>query len=206
MNKDNLLKITMAVYRVTNLFPGKEPLKYDIRGAANRILACGLAGEEISQELEMLKSYFAIAKEQNWVAEKNFGVLEQEYAKLCEQKSVLPDETPAPAEENAKKPAATSEKPKKENGNGYLSPQDRQKKITEVIHKEEKIALRDLIQNFPDVHRRTLIRDLESLVRESVVKKEGNGKKTLYLPNGHEELFASQVFAESDDQTEMVTE
>lgn len=201
-----MLKITMAVYRVTNLFPGKEPLKYDIRAAANRILACGLAGEEIREELETLKTYFVIAKAQSWVAENNFMVLEQEYEKLSNAKPVLAEEKSATDAKNIKNQSVAAGNPKKENSNGYPSPQDRKKKIAETIHKEEKIALRDLMQNFPGVHRRTLIRDLESLVRESVVKKEGNGKRTLYLPNGHRELLVPQVYAESDDQTEMVTE
>ncbi|KKU85891.1 MAG: hypothetical protein A3I38_01290 [Candidatus Wildermuthbacteria bacterium RIFCSPLOWO2_02_FULL_47_10] len=206
MDRDHLLKLTMAVYRVTNLFPKKEPLGYDIREAANRILACGLAGEDARGDLELLKTYFDIAKTQNWVSEKNFLILVQEYDKLNEQNEVLPDIMSLPTVEKLRKSGRAPEKPRKANGSDYSSPRVRKKKITEVIHKEEKIALRDLIRGFPDINRRTLIRDLENLVRESAIKKEGNGKKALYLPNGHKVLLIPQVYAKSDGQEEMVTE
>ena len=42
MNKDFLLKITNELYRLTLLFPKKEPLRYKMRELADDILAQSL--------------------------------------------------------------------------------------------------------------------------------------------------------------------
>ena len=39
MDRDYLIKLTLAVYKVTKIFPSKEPLKFLIREKANQILA-----------------------------------------------------------------------------------------------------------------------------------------------------------------------
>ena len=105
---DNLIKLTNAVYKVTELFPDKEPLKFAIRKESldalffyisfqkqntafqnqSHSLAIIQNKESLLQKcldcLQMLKTYFAIASEQNWVNSRNFVVLNQEYQKLEE--------------------------------------------------------------------------------------------------------------------------
>lgn len=105
---DNLIKLTNAVYKVTELFPDKEPLKFAIRKESldalffyisfqkqntafqnqPHSLAIIQNKESLLQKcldcLQMLKTYFAIASEQNWVNSRNFVVLNQEYQKLEE--------------------------------------------------------------------------------------------------------------------------
>jgi hypothetical protein len=92
--KEGLVKITNALYKVTGLFPAKEPLKFAIRKEALDVLffyiisekqnASQLAQKESSLKkslecLGLLKTYFEIAKQQKWVDARNFLVLEKEY-------------------------------------------------------------------------------------------------------------------------------
>lgn len=92
---EELIKLTNALYKVTGLFPTKEPLKFAIRKESLDVLFFCIASEkqavqsQINQResfiqkgldcLKLLKTYFEIAKEQKWIDMRNFLVLESEY-------------------------------------------------------------------------------------------------------------------------------
>ena len=92
---DELIKLTNALYKVTGLFPAKEPLKFAIRKEALDVLFFCMASEKQSNNLpgnqkeilvqkgldclNLLKTYFEVAKEQKWIDTRNFLVLESEY-------------------------------------------------------------------------------------------------------------------------------
>ncbi|MDP2864335.1 MAG: DeoR family transcriptional regulator [bacterium] len=104
MNKDFLIQLTTNLYRLTLLFPKKEPLRYKIRELADNILAdalriahCSHAANQseytnktencfprILEDLEVLDSFFEVAEVQNWVSPAEALKLQQEYSKLKE--------------------------------------------------------------------------------------------------------------------------
>ena len=95
---DYLIKLTLGLYQVTELFPEEEPLKNQTREKANEILADLILIKEnpvrinirekkpffegLMKKIEILKSYFKIAQAQNWADIRNFLVLEREYSKI----------------------------------------------------------------------------------------------------------------------------
>ena len=99
--KNYLIRLTVALYRVTDLFPEKEPLRCAIRNAGNRVLAdIVLLNEnpiklkvkdkqEITNEglknIEILEAYFKVAAEQDWADSRNFSVLSREYNEVKEE-------------------------------------------------------------------------------------------------------------------------
>ena len=109
MSADFYIRLTLAVYKVTELFPKDEPLRQNIRDLANEILI-GLINEQ--------------------------------------------------------------EKP--------ITTQNRKQEILRVLQEKKKIQLRELIQTFPQVNRRTLMRDLEELYRAGTVIRVGNGRGSCY--------------------------
>lgn len=182
MDQDHLLKITLALYRVTDCFPEKEPLRYAIREAAGRIYTAGIsscARSSFRADVRLLRSYFAIAKAQNWVAQENFAILEKAYEDLGKENH---------ADKKNKNRAMESSSrllKKHRRGSGvFYSPSERKHRIADMIQQEQKITLKDLINKFPEIHKRTLIRDLEKLQKEDIIKKQGNGRGTFYFPNG----------------------
>jgi hypothetical protein len=183
MNQDYLIQLTLALYRVTDCFPEREPLRYAMRELACRIFAAGISGcasSTIEADLKLLKSYFALAKAQHWIAEENFVVLEKAYGDLGNQgKSFAVRQNKSMS--SVKNTIAKNEK---KNNNSTYSPAERKQKILDMIQQEEKIALKDLLGKFPGIHKRTLIRDLERLQKEDVIKKHGNGRGTFYFLNG----------------------
>lgn len=85
-----LFEITMAVYRVTNVFPKDEILKIQLRGAANKLFAfysqnflgknaSGKVIEEFLGNINYIRSLLFIAKENNYSSGINFIVLDREY-------------------------------------------------------------------------------------------------------------------------------
>lgn len=199
--KNYLLKLTLAVYRVTDKFPEKEPLKYSIREVAGRIFTFAVTSngcnrQNLECDLELLKSYFLIAKTQNWVSERNFLVLEREYDKIAEAFSVS---TIASGPQKSKKREkgiaedllelnSNRSKPGRVKRNLQntilLSPPERKQKIANIIKERERIAFAELVASFPEISRRTLIRDLQNLLKEETIKKQGNGRGVIYMPNG----------------------
>jgi len=98
---DELIKLTNALYKVTGLFPTKEPLKFAIRKEAldvvffcitldKQVLSSDIIQKEnliqkTLDRLNLLTTYFEIAKEQNWIDKRNFLVLENEYSLIKEE-------------------------------------------------------------------------------------------------------------------------
>ena len=164
MSIDFYIKLTLAVYRVTELFPEKVTLKHDIRGLANEILAVLISnqGEDSSRLIENIKSLFKLAEAENWVDSRNFLVLQREYDKIQKLIEKEPISTGKPVE----KPRTTQKR--------------RKERILEILKEKRKLQLRELIQNFPQVSKRTLMRDLEKLYRVGTVVRVGNGRASCY--------------------------
>jgi len=180
MDKEFLTKITNELYRLTLLFPKKEPLRYKMRELADEILAKFLqithSPEKIEAgplsflgDLEILDGYFEVAKKQNWVKKSEILNLQKEYSKLKE----------------------FSGKPKIKNDNPIVIPpqlfqepvfgaSSRQEKILAVLKEKGRAQVWEIKQIFPQVSKRTLRRDFESLFKKGIVERIGERNDTFY--------------------------
>ncbi len=166
---ENFLKLTLAVYKVTASFPQEgRDLKTKIRESANNILAGLLSGKEV--RANELLDLFQAAAEKDWVDPRNFLVLRKEYAKLQGMLFEAAPQTTGPGEALAK------QRPAQPSFNN-----SRQKAIYGIIKERKRLQLRDLTPSFPQVSRRTLIRDLEELCHTGNVTKNGIGPGTSYI-------------------------
>jgi hypothetical protein len=98
MTKDEIFKLTLALYRVTALFPKEESLKFILRQKALEVFsslsiskgsADLLSPEEKASILknniiyiDSIRSLFELAESQDWIDSRNFSTLEREYEKL----------------------------------------------------------------------------------------------------------------------------
>ncbi|MBU3901551.1 hypothetical protein KKF25_02820, partial [Patescibacteria group bacterium] len=154
------LNLSLAIYRVTAIFPQGEVLVGQLRELGNEI-AGDLAEEnfaDVENKINRLKIYFAVAKAQNWVKPMNWSILDFEYYKL--QREVvfgyrestrignLANKHELDESENimshnieqVKKPAVL--KPVKPSHSGLS---ERQLKITEALGKSAAVKMSDLI-------------------------------------------------------------
>lgn len=88
MNRENLVLLTKKLYRLTILFPKKEPLRFKIREVAGDVLTGYLGkkresnGFSLKESLEIIDSLFEVAIDQNWVAPGDILEIKKEYAKI----------------------------------------------------------------------------------------------------------------------------
>ena len=189
MDRDYLVKITLALYRVSGLFPKEEPLRYSLREKANQILANSIlffsknplkkeqrqsTASQILEDIKVVQALFGLAQEQNWLKEENFFVLTKEYAKLEGEIRKQRIET-----ENYLKNQAKQGKRGLEDTMANFT-NERHKEILGFLRKKGGAQVRDLKEIFPDISKRTLRRDFEYLLTQNLVKRIGDSNRTIY--------------------------
>jgi len=165
MDKDNLLELTNKVYKLTLLFPKKEPLRYKIREIADDILAHDSDSKKLQENLEILKKYFEVAKWQNWVSYFDILEIEKKYDKIAIRDPV----------------SVTSRGPTSDNSdNSDKTLDSRKEKILEILKEKERIQVWEVNEILPDVTKRTLRRDFEQLLKQGLVQRIGERNDTFY--------------------------
>jgi len=215
MTEENIIKLTSALYKVTGLFPKEEPLRFAIRKEALDILFFSnivkeksasfapkereQALEKVLSKIELVKTYFSIAKEQEWIAEKNFLILENEYNSLkdsfssevlkvkkpvvmeIKREKVLVDAVATVKEDNVQKEEKKEVKKLRDINYEELSPV--QLKVLEMLQSQGKLKSNQISDHFPEMNPRTIRRELKGLKDMKIVSSTGGGKTTLYEIN-----------------------
>ena len=187
IEKNFLIQLTTNLYQLTLLFPKKEPLRYKMREVADEILTSFLK-KKISQnpvleDLEILDSFFEIAKDQNWVAQDKILTLQKAYRilkskaeeSIRESLQLEVKKATLPANSVILPPDSSS---KKEEPSFRLNP--RQEKIIEFLKENEKAQVWQIKQIFPNVSKRTLRRDFKFLLKQGIIERIGERNDTFY--------------------------
>lgn len=205
MEKDRIIKLTNALYKVTSLFPEKETLSISMRKKGNLILSfliildnkeLSLGSEELRnfcikcrRNVEILLSYFEIAETQNWINPKNFEILKSQYAeilshieniKIVENKVV---EKESIHKKIDKKKEEVVEVKKEEKPNFTLT--QIQEKVITILQGNGKMKPSDINQFFPDMNPRSIRREIQDLKSRGIVVSNGSGRKTFYEMNSY---------------------
>lgn len=166
MDKNNLIELTNKVYKLTLLFPKKEPLRYKIREVADDILAYNSNSKKLQENLEILKKYFGVAKWQNWVSYFDILEIEKKYDRIegdlleTVEKSYLPVKRDEPM---------------------FVKGLDnRKEKILEILKEKERVQVWEVNKILSDVSKRTLRRDFEQLLKQGFVERIGEKNNTFY--------------------------
>lgn len=201
-NRENCIRLTLAVYRVTDLLPEPEPLRYSIRRRAIDILTSVvllensqpvlLKQEEIKTiwqtfclDVEVLSNYFKVAQDQLWIKKDNFLLLQTEYSRLREKAEGAYRGNNLEQKEK-KSVKLLSEKKPPENLSIASLTNKRHRKILEALKQKSGLQVKDIELILPEVSKRTLRRDFAYLFKEGWVKRIGNGNSTVYkLAIGH---------------------
>ena len=187
MEKEYFIQLTKELYRLTLLFPKKEPLRYKLRELAEEILAnliLILKGnfhrssnlvEGIENDLEVLDTYFEIAKDQNWVSPDDILEIQKEYSNIREEiEKVKKEEEKNPQPEIKENP----EKEKVAERNDIIN--ERQQKILEILREKGRAQVGQLVSVFPQVSKRTLRRDFRFLLKRGLIERIGEKNYTFY--------------------------
>ena len=171
MNK-KALELSLAVYRVTKLFPEGEVLVGLMRREANQVLAKLISGQtrQVREQIEILLLYFQIASKQNWTKQVNFVILAKEYQNLLNEL-----EQTSRAKLGKKRDFSRVKESERLN---Y-----RQKRILEYIKEKGSVKLKDISVLFPKLSQRTVRKDLNIMVQRGVLSRQGVGRGSFYKIN-----------------------
>jgi len=178
VKKQDVIKIVVGTYKVTKLIPDNEPLRIKIREVANDILG-QFAGytnkKELNSKIDMILSYFEVAKTQNWTDISNFDILQRNYKRL-KQYNVQPV---------IQKKIQQSPKIKSIGSLQTSKPSKRQTQIINLVKIKGQIGLDELKKSFPQVTPRTLRRDINRLSEKSVIQRirSNTGEVVFILQN-----------------------
>lgn len=193
MNKEKIINLINDLYRMTSLFPKKEPLRYKMREVSSDLLLHLAVWEslnkdnsdystkdlkakgkesifEIEKNLEAIENYFNVVKWQNWASYFDVLELQNKYRDLREdikieiQKIFL--EKPVIKEE---KNIKTSQK---------LDP--RKEKIILFLKEKDRAQVGDISKVLPSVAKRTLRRDFLDLLERGLIERMGEKNNTYY--------------------------
>ncbi len=166
---EKALKLGLAVYRVTKLFPGGEILISQMRGIANEILSDLALSQKAKagKKVEIVLSYLQIARDQNWIRSVNFDILIRGYNELLREIK----------RGNREKQADFSKKGKTGNLN------ERQKKILKYIKKVGQVQLKELSILLPKITSRTIRNDIRELAKKRIILQGGKARNIFYRIN-----------------------
>ncbi len=186
MDKEYFTNLTNDLYRLTLLFPKKEPLRYKMRELADNVLGSLmmiLEGDEknyeehiseIKRNIAPLDGFFDVAKKQNWLSENDVSDIQERYGIIKEEiekfeKESLNQEKEEIREEKTVEPTLV-----------LAELNIRQKKIVELLAEKGKVQVNDVQVSFPRVTKRTLRRDFDVLTKRGMVERLGKANMTFY--------------------------
>ena len=193
MEREDLIELTIKIYKITLFFPKKDPLRYKIRDVSGRILenfislksSNNLASRdnffiisEIRKDIEILDSYLEISKWQNWVSYFDILNLKNEYVKIKNSFSAIIVEKEVPKKYASKVKIGISPAFAKAPADKKLN--IRQEKILDILKTKEMVQVWEVNKILPDVSKRTLRRDFEQLLKEGSVERIGEKNQTYY--------------------------
>lgn len=216
MTEENIIKLTNALYKVTDLFPKEDPLKFAIRKEGLDVLFFSnvVRGKSVSvpsrekgehldkvlAKIELIKTYFNIARDQEWVSERNFTILEREYDSLkdslslevlrvkevkkqpvMEMKPAVPVSAGLKEEVREEKKAEPEKREVKHINYEELS--SIQLRVLEILQNKGRLKANQISEFFPEMNPRTIRRELKGLKDSKIINSTGGGKMTLYGVN-----------------------
>ena len=216
MTEENIIKLTNALYKVTDLFPKEEPLKFAIRKEGLDVLFFSnvVRGKSVSvpsrekgehldkvlAKIELIKTYFNIAKDQEWVSERNFTILEREYDSLKDSLSlevlrvkevkkqpVMEMKPAVPVSAGPKEVAREEKKAEPEKREikhiNYEELSSIQLRVLEILQSKGRLKANQISEFFPEMNPRTIRRELKDLKDSKIINSNGGGKMTVYGVN-----------------------
>ena len=185
MNRDAFIKITFASHKLVSFLPQEEVLRDNLIEKANNILAwllvvieqeSRLSREEKKgfvqkaiDEIDSLKSMLREVQGKQWIEEKNFLMLQEQYSKM---RTLLEGFLAELKQESALLPLQKQ-----------ISPQElpsRQQKIMELLRHKKMAQVWELQKVFPNVTKRTLRRDLDNLLKQNLIERVGEWNAIAY--------------------------
>ena len=198
MDREFFLRIVFATHRVADTLPEEEEIRYHIKNSATRIVAdlFLFLDEVVSIEhkkiiisrtlvdIQILQDNFTQVRRRNWVNPANFLILEKEYDGIREflRESGFVAEVQVTESVRgmgvSRQQTYRSRTQVRRESSQSLS--ERQKKILEILEHQQKAQVWEIQKVLPEVTKRTLRRDLDDLLHQNLVERQGEWNEVSY--------------------------
>ena len=182
MDKTYIIQLTNNLYRLTLFFPKKEPLRYKLREVAASFLA-----NPNKEDLVVLNDFFDVSLAQNWVSPSDILAMKQDYGNLSallDNEEIAPQQTlPQMASDEIKDLPILDPTRKMQEISSFQCQSgltERQDKIVAFLRENGRAQVWQLKEILPEVTKRTLRRDFESLLSNSKIERIGEKNNTYY--------------------------
>ncbi len=177
MDKESLVKLTGNLYRLTLLFPKKEPLRYKIREAA-----VGILTKPNEKDIDTLERFLEVALIQNWVSPSEILAMKKEYNDLKTELNNPKEKESKKEEKNPEEKTIIKTQPISQNTQPVVKKEinSRQEKILEFLKENGRAQVWQIKQIMPDITKRTLRRDFEHMLQQEIIDRIGERNDTFY--------------------------
>ncbi|MBI2624125.1 DeoR family transcriptional regulator [Candidatus Parcubacteria bacterium] len=172
------VRISVALYRVTDRFPETDPLRHRLRDAAINVVVA-VSQEEfdsVAQAVKTIEALGDVAASLTYVSSMNFLVLKSSYGALLRSWQPQPPRSAWPDALQHQGVARRTEAPSLKDMNDPR----RQDRIVKMLRDRGEVQLRDLITALGDVSSRTIRRELNRLRQLGMVERRGFGASSFY--------------------------
>ncbi len=193
MDRDFFIELTNDLYRLTILFPKEEPIRIKIRSLADDVLTALItildgdseerveAAKTAERDIGILESLLEIAQDQKWVKEEEFKEIVQSYAAIREELEEFNKLRKGKKSKSNVLEERKTEKKEKSPGRKISALNSRQKKILEILEKNDKVQVKDVIDKLDeDVTKRTIRRDFKKLINLDFAERVGRANMAGY--------------------------
>lgn len=201
--------IASAIYLITSFFHEQEPLKWKLRSLASNIVSLSIGQNLLGfhESLQELKGLMSVAKNAGLVSDANHSILAKELESYLgelpipevsqnffmetrqsreigaprtedEVRDIVDNGQTAPAPGRGVIPR--DQGPLKEFGAVSVKKNSRKSIIIGLLKRKKEIMIKDVSPFIGGVSEKTIQRELLALVREGILRKEGEKRWTRY--------------------------
>lgn len=187
MDTDYFIKLTLFVYRLTEEWEESSNIRLRIRRGASEVLRTHIlvsAGartmkKEFLGSINFVKEALEWARKDKVLTRKDFVFLRDSYNMARESVSVVNSINVEESPKKMVKPAKNTASPVLvARTSGGLK--DRESKIVSVLKRDQRAQVNDLKAHFPDISKRTLRRDIDSLLKKGLIVRNGEWNDVFY--------------------------
>ncbi len=197
MDVDYVIRLTISAYQLTEEWEERSLLRLKIRKASAGVLknfiltSCSNpvqeAKKQLFENLSQLEEALKWARREKLISRKSFIFLKEEYGRVRDSVNAanqVEQERQPPAENPKQTAPQKVKKPKTEPSQAKPKPRQklkaREAKIIQVLGDREKAQVNELKEFFPDISKRTLRRDIDSLLQKNMIVRHGEWNDVYY--------------------------
>jgi hypothetical protein len=130
---------------------------------------------DTEKDLEILDSFFEVAKVQNWISPFDILEIQKEYSKIRGEFERFG------RVEREEKPVIGLPPIQVEMIQKSMNITERQSRILEFLKERGRAQVGELKSVFPDISKRTLRRDFKDMLKQNLIERVGERNETFYI-------------------------